>query len=103
MTDNADTMPLSYRRSHTVTPVAAIICVLALLFVVSVAAGLSIGPASISPWDVLAALGGEGTRQADAILAIRAPRVALAMATGGGLAVAGAALQALFRNPLADP
>jgi len=103
VTDNADTMPLSYRRSHTVTPVAAIICVLALLFVVSVAAGLSIGPASISPWDVLAALGGEGTRQADAILAIRAPRVALAMATGGGLAVAGAALQALFRNPLADP
>lgn len=34
---------------------------------------------------------------------IRLPRVVLALAVGAMLAVSGAALQALFRNPLADP
>lgn len=34
---------------------------------------------------------------------IRLPRVVLAVLIGAGLAVAGAALQGLFRNPLADP
>ncbi|MEN7342136.1 MAG: iron ABC transporter permease [Pseudomonadota bacterium] len=34
---------------------------------------------------------------------IRLPRVVLAAVAGGALAISGAALQALFRNPLADP
>lgn len=34
---------------------------------------------------------------------IRLPRIALGALVGGGLATAGAALQGLFRNPLADP
>jgi iron complex transport system permease protein len=34
---------------------------------------------------------------------IRLPRVLLAVLVGGGLAMAGAAYQGLFRNPLADP
>ena len=34
---------------------------------------------------------------------IRVPRILLALATGAILAVSGASLQALFRNPLADP
>jgi len=34
---------------------------------------------------------------------VRMPRVALAMLTGAALSVVGAALQALFRNPLAEP
>jgi iron complex transport system permease protein len=34
---------------------------------------------------------------------IRLPRVILAVLIGGGLGIAGAALQGLFRNPLADP
>ena len=37
------------------------------------------------------------------ILTIRLPRVLLAVFIGGGLAIAGATLQALFRNPMADP
>ncbi|MGH8769584.1 MAG: FecCD family ABC transporter permease [Burkholderiales bacterium] len=37
------------------------------------------------------------------LLGIRLPRVLLAVLTGAGLALAGAALQGLFRNPLADP
>ena len=34
---------------------------------------------------------------------IRLPRVALALLVGAGLALAGASMQGLFRNPLADP
>jgi iron complex transport system permease protein len=37
------------------------------------------------------------------VLELRLPRVLTAMVVGGGLAVAGAALQGLLRNPLADP
>ncbi|MEZ0167009.1 FecCD family ABC transporter permease [Kineococcus sp. LSe6-4] len=37
------------------------------------------------------------------VWAVRVPRVLLAFVTGAGLAVAGATLQAVVRNPLADP
>ena len=37
------------------------------------------------------------------ILQIRLPRIFLGVLVGAGLAVAGVALQALFRNPMADP
>ena len=36
-------------------------------------------------------------------LTIRLPRVLLALAIGGSLALAGCVMQGLFRNPLADP
>ncbi len=42
-------------------------------------------------------------RQAAVLNSIRLPRVILAVVTGAGLAVAGALMQGLFRNPLADP
>lgn len=42
-------------------------------------------------------------RQETVLLAIRAPRVLGAVLIGAVLAVSGAALQGLFRNPLADP
>lgn len=42
--------------------------------------------------------------QQDSVLsAIRIPRLLMGIATGAGLGVAGAVLQSLFRNPLADP
>jgi len=37
------------------------------------------------------------------ILAVRLPRLLIGATVGAGLAIAGAALQAVFRNPLADP
>ncbi|MEM1117015.1 MAG: iron ABC transporter permease [Bacteroidota bacterium] len=44
------------------------------------------------------------TAQQEAVLlSIRLPRVLLGALTGAGLAVSGAVLQGLFRNPLADP
>lgn len=41
--------------------------------------------------------------QQTVLITVRLPRVVLAALTGGGLAVAGAVMQGLFRNPMADP
>lgn len=46
----------------------------------------------------------EITRQEDSVVwAIRLPRTLMAGAVGAGLAICGAAMQGMFRNPLADP
>jgi iron complex transport system permease protein len=37
------------------------------------------------------------------VMSIRGPRIALALAVGSGLAVAGVLMQGVFQNPLADP
>jgi iron complex transport system permease protein len=41
--------------------------------------------------------------QQDVVLSIRLPRILAALLVGAGLAISGAALQGLFRNPLLDP
>lgn len=42
-------------------------------------------------------------QQANVLLQIRLPRILLATLIGGGLGVAGASLQGIFRNPLVEP
>ncbi|MWJ29307.1 iron chelate uptake ABC transporter family permease subunit [Halomonas sp. ZH2S] len=65
---------------------------------------LSVGSASLSLMDVWAVLRGEGDALAQTlVLELRVPRTLAAFATGGLLAVAGALMQVLLRNPLADP
>ncbi|WP_165365073.1 iron chelate uptake ABC transporter family permease subunit, partial [Streptomyces sp. C] len=69
-------------------------------------AGLALGPVRIPPGQVLdIVLGGPGARGAFASIVwdVRMPRVLLGAVVGAGLAVTGAVLQALVRNPLADP
>ena len=74
------------------------------LAVVAVLAGVVLGPADLSVGTVLRALTGRGDETDVAIAQqLRAPRALLAFAVGGSLAMTGAALQALVRNPLADP
>ncbi len=65
---------------------------------------LSAGSAGIGPGGVLAALlqGGD-SREALLVNTVRLPRVLAALAVGAALAGAGAILQLLTRNPLADP
>lgn len=65
---------------------------------------LAIGPADLGLSEVLKALAGQG-REVDRIIIyeIRLPRTILAFVIGATLAVSGAALQGLVRNPLASP
>jgi iron complex transport system permease protein len=76
--------------------------------VLAIPASLVVGAVSTSPSDLAAALevlvGREPQTTAAAILAhVRLPRVLLAAAVGATLGLCGAALQGLFRNPLAEP
>ena len=65
---------------------------------------VSIGSTSIGFGDTLRVITGSGTElQQTLILELRLPRTLSAFATGGLLAVAGALMQVLLRNPLADP
>lgn len=65
---------------------------------------VSVGSSALSLADVLATLSGQGSElQRTLIFELRLPRTLSAFATGGLLAVAGALMQVLLRNPLADP
>lgn len=66
---------------------------------------LTIGPIDITFLDVVASLFGvsDSVQTSLVISEIRLPRILLGMLVGAGLGVAGAAMQGLFRNPLADP
>jgi iron complex transport system permease protein len=74
------------------------------LGLLALAAGVLVGPADVAGGDALRALLGGGDPVTVAIVRqLRVPRVLLAFGVGGSLAVSGAALQAVVRNPLADP
>jgi iron complex transport system permease protein len=66
---------------------------------------LGVGPAGLSTADVLASLAGTSDNpRADVIVrGIRLPQALAAMVAGGGLAVSGAVMQAILRNPLGSP
>lgn len=67
-------------------------------------AGVAFGSVDLPLADVLRALAGRDSGlAADIVWQLRLPRTASAFACGGLLALAGALLQALLRNPLADP
>ena len=62
------------------------------------------GSADLGAGRVWAALVGSGSLTDETIVwTLRMPRTVLALAVGGGLAVVGVAMQALVRNPLAEP
>ncbi|MFK0218177.1 FecCD family ABC transporter permease [Streptomyces vinaceus] len=85
----------------------AVVVLLAAALLASAVAGLALGPVRIAPGQVLdIVLGGPGRRGgafASIVWDVRMPRVLLGAVVGAGLAVAGTVLQALVRNPLADP
>ncbi len=74
------------------------------LFVLAALAGLTFGVTTIPMSEVFSALMGEGDETTLTIIrTLRAPRVALAAMVGAALAMSGAALQGVLRNPLAEP
>ena len=89
-------------------PVLVIAVLLAVLVVVAIGAA-TVGAAGI-PLHRLLAAAGLGAGEPDLIArdrlvlwSIRLPRIAVAAMVGALLAAAGAIMQGLFRNPLADP
>lgn len=90
------------KRTAAAIGLALLVCLF--LFALS----LDLGAYRLSPKEILSVLeravfhGGSGASSpaADVILRIRLPRVLLALFAGAALAVSGAALQAVFRNPL---
>ncbi|MEV2189892.1 iron chelate uptake ABC transporter family permease subunit [Streptomyces phaeochromogenes] len=81
------------------------------LLLLSVAVAITIGPADIrvgDVWSVVASHLGWGSSELTPIREgivweLRLPRTLLAAVCGAGLAVCGAVMQSLLRNPLADP
>ncbi|MCW2779874.1 MAG: putative transporter integral rane subunit [Marmoricola sp.] len=90
------------------TPTAVAITAVALV-VVSVVA-LSVGRYPVPLWHVVGvvtsgAFGSDSVSDPErtVVILVRLPRLLLAILVGGGLGLAGAALQATFRNPLVSP
>ncbi|MEP9379249.1 iron ABC transporter permease [Aquabacter sp. CN5-332] len=89
------------------------LAVIALLALAMFLAALCLGPVSIAPQrvfqvilDALAGVpsgNGYGVRERVVVLDVRLPRAVLGALVGAGTAVAGAIMQGVFRNPLADP
>lgn len=76
----------------------SLIALLASLF------ALAIGSVTIAPSELWQVVQGDGsTLHRTLVFELRLPRTLAAFATGGLLAVAGALMQVLLRNPLADP
>ena len=76
-----------------------VLAALALAWLAALAVAPLLGSQSVSVGDVLS---GDPTA-ATILWRLRLPRVLLALAAGGALAVAGVGFQTLFRNPLAEP
>lgn len=111
--------PAGRSHRHTSTgllagrTVPAVLIALSALLAGSIVLAIGVGAVDIAPGTVAEVLsshltgGGSAdgvSRSTDQIVwELRAPRVLLAALVGAGLAVVGVAVQALVRNPLADP
>lgn len=66
-------------------------------------ASVAFGARDVSLADVLAGLAGDTSGVSQAAVVARLPRTVLALLVGAALALAGTTMQAVTRNPLADP
>lgn len=81
----------------------AVLLILLLCAAAGLMTALVMGSLPVRPADVWAALTGGSGAMADVVLQLRLPRALGAFACGGLLALAGALMQVLLRNPLGDP
>ena len=90
--------------------VGIILLALAALLLLSIILSAGIGSVALHPWEIVRVIwhhfGGhvrvdETTN--NIVWNLRLPRIALALLVGAAMAVAGALMQALFHNPMADP
>ena len=75
----------------------------AAILVVLFVASLAFGAKDVSLDQIFAALGGDTSGVAESAIVKRIPRTVLAIIVGAALALSGATMQAVTRNPLAEP
>lgn len=86
-------------RGVRLLSLAGLVVALAALCMLSVA----IGTREVAWSDIVAALNGQVDSIGQAAVAVRIPRTVLAVLAGAALGLAGAIMQGVTRNPLADP
>src|SRR5438046_5376205 len=83
---------------------AAVVAMFAVAAIAAIAVALTVGSVAVDPRVIVDALTGRGAgAPTDIVRELRLPRALAAFAVGGLLAAAGAVMQVLLRNPLADP
>lgn len=102
---------MSYRICQI--PFYMVVLLLAVCLLISCFFGLRLGYLPLESGDVVDALGlhlfwgpiGQGLRPgvADAVWDLRLPRILLSLSVGMGLSLSGILMQAMFKNPMADP
>lgn len=94
--------PISFK--HAESRRARLLVLLSLPILPLFVASITLGSQSVHPFEALISVFGGGSAEVSLIVhSIRLPRALVAMLGGACLGVSGAILQALFRNPLADP
>ena len=92
------------RTTLTLAVTLRTLAILSLVAVAAFALALATGSVRVGLRDVAAALVGQDNGEGAAVVRdLRLPRALAAFGVGGLLAVAGALMQVLLRNPLADP
>lgn len=103
MSTLSEPIPAGPPKAHSAPrlPVPLVTLALALALCLVAAASLSLGASGLLPWELWQRSLSPAERAI--LLDIRLPRLLLGALVGAGLAVSGALMQGLFRNPLADP
>jgi iron complex transport system permease protein len=90
-------------RQRAVPIIALLLCAaLASLLIAGMSGSIAVAPSDL-PGAVMQVLRGRPESLAASLVELRAGRALVAFVTGGALALAGVMMQALLRNPLADP
>jgi iron complex transport system permease protein len=80
------------------------LAILTIALCVAAVASVSLGAVRLAVLEIINSIIGQGEARSDLIVwSIRLPRTFTAGVIGAALAVSGAVMQGLFRNPLADP
>lgn len=101
------------RRETSRPPAALVLVMLGAALGASLLVNVGVGPVPISParvagivasrLDLVEGAGTWSAAEANIVWLLRLPRVLTGVLVGAGLSMAGAVIQALVRNPLADP
>ncbi len=90
--------PFGHRRSRGLW-----LAILGLLTVLLCCSSLAVGTRDVEWAEIMTALSGRTDTIGEAAVAVRIPRTILALLSGAALGLAGAIMQGVTRNPLADP